>query len=480
MKVRNLPLSPIWVESEQLVSSARFIAKGHKVHYLGVLKSSIVEGTVTDTALEAADDMAMVRTVMKPLGAVIGADDSIHEVAKRFYREGLDYAVATDQGKYLGVVTSQMLLNELSRSYDPLTELSWSDQLRNWGIEQLQAGREISILFLDLDDFGAYNKAHGHVVGDNVLRKTAAMLSAQIDPATEVLVRYGGDEFAIGSLRLRADAEELLDKIRLAGQDLRIDERAEPVSFSLGIYGGKRSKERENVHMMATLDNLINLASKDCLANKLAKKSPAHPVLQQEQGNDSLSRAEREALDFPIPSSAEIAKKEAAPPAPASPSPAPAKVAVEEVAVVEKPTEVEQPKPTVVKKLNGATSAPVKSPSLLSGKISVEKVYGKEHGASMTQVILRVDQQSYSGVHASTGGALTESVALATCRALERAYPGRSFQVEGIDQGPEMVSVVVRLGEGNSARVEGGVADYDTDEYQTVAQAIINAVTGVH
>jgi hypothetical protein len=48
------------------------------------------------------------------------------------------------------------------------------------------------------------------------------------------------------------------------------------VTFSVGLYGGRRSKERENTHYAATLDNLINLASRDCTRSK-PKKGAASP-----------------------------------------------------------------------------------------------------------------------------------------------------------------------------------------------------------
>ena len=43
------------------------------------------------------------------------------------------------------------------------------------------------------------------------------------------------------------------------------------VTASFGLYGGKRTEEREDVHYNATLDNLINLASKACTTAKYNK-----------------------------------------------------------------------------------------------------------------------------------------------------------------------------------------------------------------
>jgi diguanylate cyclase (GGDEF)-like protein len=49
---------------------------------------------------------------------------------------------------------------------------------------------------LDLDHFKAYNDRHGHLAGDRLLRAAAAAWSGSLR-GTDVLARWGGEEFAL-------------------------------------------------------------------------------------------------------------------------------------------------------------------------------------------------------------------------------------------------------------------------------------------
>ena len=54
---------------------------------------------------------------------------------------------------------------------------------------------ELSMLFIDLDNFKLVNDRFGHMAGSWTLREVARLLTENAPPAT-VLARYGGDEFA--------------------------------------------------------------------------------------------------------------------------------------------------------------------------------------------------------------------------------------------------------------------------------------------
>ncbi len=67
---------------------------------------------------------------------------------------------------------------------------------REW-FRCLDQRRPLSVLMIDVDNFKAYNDAHGHLEGDVQLRGIAQRLNEQHDPQRELLARYGGEEFAL-------------------------------------------------------------------------------------------------------------------------------------------------------------------------------------------------------------------------------------------------------------------------------------------
>ena len=55
---------------------------------------------------------------------------------------------------------------------------------------------QLSLLVMDLDHFKAVNDQHGHLVGDEILRRIGALLTSVVR-AIDVVARYGGEEFVI-------------------------------------------------------------------------------------------------------------------------------------------------------------------------------------------------------------------------------------------------------------------------------------------
>ena len=57
-------------------------------------------------------------------------------------------------------------------------------------------GMDGALLVIDLDRFKQVNDGHGHRAGDRVLAEVAAVLRARLRES-DILARFGGDEFAV-------------------------------------------------------------------------------------------------------------------------------------------------------------------------------------------------------------------------------------------------------------------------------------------
>lgn len=74
------------------------------------------------------------------------------------------------------------------RCFDDTLQAEWARALR-----QVQP---LSLLMVDVDNFKAYNDAHGHLGGDECLKRVARAVASEMR-ANDLVARYGGEEFAV-------------------------------------------------------------------------------------------------------------------------------------------------------------------------------------------------------------------------------------------------------------------------------------------
>ncbi len=70
------------------------------------------------------------------------------------------------------------------------------ERLRNESSRARRTGQPFAVLMLDIDHFKAYNDTHGHLGGDEVLVRVAAVLIASTRQV-DCVARYGGEEFLL-------------------------------------------------------------------------------------------------------------------------------------------------------------------------------------------------------------------------------------------------------------------------------------------
>lgn len=97
--------------------------------------------------------------------------------------------------------------------------------------------RPLSVLMIDSDNLKAVNDEHGHDAGNELLRLVAAGIKSQLR-STDVLARYGGDEFVVllpdtGTDGTRDVAARIRDSI--AGRPLELRAKSVPITVSIGL-----------------------------------------------------------------------------------------------------------------------------------------------------------------------------------------------------------------------------------------------------
>lgn len=109
---------------------------------------------------------------------------------------------------------------EIDASTDGLTKLRNRKFFDEFVEDQfVQAGLssgKVSIIMIDVDNFKNYNDTNGHQMGDEVLKKVAAILKSSVR-STDLAARYGGEEFVIVLPSApKKMGENIAEKMRLA------------------------------------------------------------------------------------------------------------------------------------------------------------------------------------------------------------------------------------------------------------------------
>lgn len=117
-----------------------------------------------------------------------------------------------------GLYTHRLFQEKLSE------ELEWASR----------HDQEVVLVMVDCDNFKTYNDTLGHPAGDALLKEVASLLKDKVR-STDIVCRYGGDEFALLLKQTRKeDAVRMCERIREAFQ-LRFGGNSVQVTSSIGI-----------------------------------------------------------------------------------------------------------------------------------------------------------------------------------------------------------------------------------------------------
>lgn len=147
-----------------------------------------------------------------------------------------------DVGRALERVDEMEVLDDQAHR-DGLTGLpnrrAWDDLIDHELDTAHRLHRDLAVAVIDLDHFKAYNDRHGHLAGDDLLRRAAEVWSGALR-GVDILARWGGEEFvlALPGTSLE-EAERVLQRLQAI--------TPEGQSFSAGVTGLTADDDAEQV-----------------------------------------------------------------------------------------------------------------------------------------------------------------------------------------------------------------------------------------
>jgi diguanylate cyclase (GGDEF)-like protein len=129
-----------------------------------------------------------------PEGYNVGSLCAMDTRPRRF--SPADIAILSNFANIVSDELELRMIAQVDHLTGALTRRGFVEQAEREIARSQRYGRPSSLVMLDLDHFKSVNDAHGHGVGDQVLRKISELAGTTLRPS-DVFGRLGGEEFAI-------------------------------------------------------------------------------------------------------------------------------------------------------------------------------------------------------------------------------------------------------------------------------------------
>jgi diguanylate cyclase (GGDEF)-like protein len=172
--------------------------------------------------------------------AAISIENSLlyANLEQRVQERTLELSLATEKLKSANEALEKLTLTDAltqvsnKRHFQQVYEDEWKRAMR--------AGSSLTLMLIDIDCFKLYNDTYGHLEGDRCLKAVAGALGKVVCRASDLLSRFGGEEFIVLLPNVSlADANliasRLVESVRKLGIPHKASVAGDEVSISLGL-----------------------------------------------------------------------------------------------------------------------------------------------------------------------------------------------------------------------------------------------------
>jgi len=181
---------------------------------------------------------------------------------------GANAAIAIENARLFDAVQELAVTDPLTGLFNrrKLIELGESEFTRSIRYE-----RELSAVMLDCDYFKRVNDTYGHVVGDQVLRRLAELCTSCLR-SSDILARYGGDEFMILMPETAAtSAFKAAERLRRIVSSTSFETNAGPLTFSVSVGVATLNKSCKSLEQLLERADFASYVSKDAGGNRVTR-----------------------------------------------------------------------------------------------------------------------------------------------------------------------------------------------------------------
>lgn len=275
----------ITIDPWQSLTNAAELMNKNTIGSLPVVDSNKLVGIITSRDIRSAHPNRLVADAMTKNVITIGPNTQIWEIKQLLETHQIEkLPVVNENTTLVGLVNKGIVHSYLGMFKDSLTGLPRTSYIFQIIGTELKKAADISVIFMDINNFGEIDKTLGHTIGDHILQKTAQILQ-DIKPSDGYLCRYGGDEFAYIFPWPQKQTIDFALNIKKAISNTTYFNDIK-VTLSIGIAGGNRQSISREADYSSMLNNLFNMAS---LASTKAKKDSHGIVVAKELSTLDIS-----------------------------------------------------------------------------------------------------------------------------------------------------------------------------------------------